>query len=96
MSEPKKPLAALAYATPDREPKAGGEFSDRVVGVNVRLVDNLMQIAFIVGGGAIGCAYARVFMLGAWWEVGAILGGLVGLLLSGTYLAVYRRIRRRV
>ena len=71
-----------------------GTVSDTVVGVNVRGSDNIIQLVCIFVGASLG---ALIGGLG-WGGIGAMLGAIIGvvamLLLSGLGIGIYRLIKR--
>jgi len=95
-----KPPASLSYATPASQPQAAGgdpgaqRVFDTVTGPNLRLMDNLVQLACVVVGGAAGIAVARVTTDqsagSAFLVVGGIIGVVCGLVLSGAVIGIVR------
>ena len=70
---------------------------DTVGGPNVRLLDNLVQLACVVVGGAMGAVAGWLLSDGddrASFIIGGGLGGvLVGLLLSGLVIGIVRGVK---
>ncbi|MFO0951985.1 MAG: hypothetical protein U0835_12695 [Isosphaeraceae bacterium] len=98
------PAARRPADTPDREREAGA-FSDKdqqlfdaVVGPNLRLRDNLIQLVVIVLGTACGAGAGALYArsTGADPAFGAVAGGFAGvvasLLLSGAVIGLVRTI----
>jgi hypothetical protein len=84
--------AALPAPGPDNVQKV----FDTVVGPNVRLMDNLVQLACAVGGAGIGA------LVGRWYggsatpaplAFGAIGGAIAGVFLSGASIGVVRFVK---
>lgn len=72
--------------------------SDNLVGVNLRRRDNLIQAVVIAVFTAVGSVLGWTGVLGEWALldpalVGALAGLIVGTLVSGAFLMVYRGVR---
>jgi hypothetical protein len=79
--------------------------TDAVTGVNLRLVDNLVQLVAIIVFAAIGAAIghavgddvSRMIVAGTFGRLGLIVGGMAGLLLglvtSGLVIGIHRAVR---
>jgi hypothetical protein len=92
---PALPPATLDYATPqvnsDSKPSAAQVVFDTVTGPNLRVKDNLIQLAVIAIGTVLGGSVGLVI----WRDIGAALGctlaGMVlSLLLSGAIIGIVR------
>ena len=89
--------APLQYAVPvpkpvDQTPK----LIDTVGGPNLRLFDNLVQLACVIAGGAIGfyaCKLLRPVVIEP--GIGAILGAIAALFISGLVLGIVRHRKAR-
>lgn len=75
---------------------------DTVVGPNVRLIDNLVQLACVVIGGAVGAGVGWMIADpsdgSAYPLIGGVLGVIGGLVLSGAVIGIIRgrnALRRR-
>jgi len=89
------PLPGNTPAPPNDEPSAYNVVTDVAAGPNLRLKDNLFQAIFILVSIAIAAgAGAFIARADPGPAVGAILGGILGLiggtLLSGGFLMIYR------
>ena len=92
---PRKPLP---YECPSRvAPPADSaqKVFDTVIGPNVRLKDNLIQLACVIAGGGIGAVIGDA-MGGQTGMVLGIVGGLIGsLILSGAIIGIIRLVKAR-
>ena len=96
----------LGYAPPGvqaRPPETDSaqRVFDTVAGPNVRLKDNLLQLAAVIAGTAIGVAVGRVMAPtendhGLYMMIGALIGLIVSVVVSGLVIGIIRgRTRRR-
>ena len=76
--------------------------SDTVIGVNVRVSDNVLQAVFILAAVVVLAVVGAVLaaLNGDWdlpWYAGALIGGFAGLVIgffaSGIFLMIYRAVR---
>lgn len=66
---------------------------DRVAGPNLRLRDNLIQLACAIVGGGAGALIGGRLLPGYGLAVGAIVGLLISVLISGVVIGVIRFIK---
>ena len=101
---PAVPPHAMHYAAPGgpqgpAAPPQGDNVQkvfDTVVGPNVRLMDNLIQLGCAAAGAAIGAAVGRWYGGGATpapLALGAIAGAIAGVFLSGAAIGVVRFVK---
>lgn len=97
---PPMPYAAPGMASPKPQDGTAQAVFDTVTGPNLRLKDNLIQLACVIVGAALGILIGRGLMSDA--RAGALIGAIAGvfgaLLLSGVVIGVIRFIttlRRR-
>ena len=94
---PPLPPVVPQYATPvANATDPGGDAQrvfDTVVGPNVRLKDNLIQLACVIAGGAIGWAVWSFFPLGGPTLFGAVIGAVGALVLSGIVIGIVRGVQ---
>lgn len=92
----------LAYQTPQAGTHLSGRetynvVSDTVTGVNIRLLDNLVQLVVVLIGAGAGVLVGHLLHEGdrpaTAMILGAIGGLVAGVILSGTFLAIYRGVR---
>lgn len=102
MSNPNPtPPVTPEYQTPGqtKSPLSGRDaynvVTDTITGPNVRLRDNLIQLAAVVAGALLGAGIGALTMqdrlVGA--MVGAVCGLIGGVLISGAALGIYRATR---
>lgn len=86
------PLPANNPKPPKNEPNAYNVVTDVATGPNIRLKDNLFQALFILA--CLAIAVPTLWIISGNWIVGVFIGGFIGLvvgvLLSGGFLMVYR------
>jgi hypothetical protein len=93
---PAPPPAPIEYHTPGRrEPTSDTQrVFDTVVGPNMRLKDNLIQLASVTGGALVGAVIGFAIAKPADQIVYAVLGGVggivAGLLISGLVIGIVR------
>lgn len=101
---PLPPMAGIAPVPPGPPPAQGAETAqqvfDTIVGPNVRLRDNLIQLGCVVAGGALGAGSGWLFFGrrgGDAAPAAALIGGVGGvvaaLLLSGLVIGIVRGIQ---
>ena len=101
MPPPGVPPHPMQYAAPGapQGPAAPADnvqkVFDTVVGPNIRLMDNLVQLACAVAGAALGAAIGRWYGGGATppLALGAIGGAIAGVFLSGAAIGVVRFVK---
>jgi hypothetical protein len=65
---------------------------DTVTGPNVRLVDNLVQLACVIAGGGFGALIGSRYG-SPWTTLGIIIGVFAALVLSGIVIGIVRFVR---
>ena len=92
---PPIPYAGPAVSPPtptDRPLGPAQKVFDTVTGPNVRLFDNLVQLACVIAGGGIGALVGSRY--GSPWPVLGIIAGVFGaLVVSGIVIGVVRFVR---
>ena len=93
MAQPSPPpLPPNNPKPPKKEPNAYNVVTDVATGPNVRLKDNLFQALFILA--CLAIAVPTLWIISGNWIVGVFIGGFIGLvvgvLLSGGFLMIYR------
>jgi hypothetical protein len=92
------PQPPLPYQTPSAaapQPDSAQKVFDTVIGPNVRLKDNLIQLACVIAGGGLGAVIGDA-MGGRTGMVLGIVAGLIGsLILSGAIIGIIRLVMAR-
>ena len=97
LPDPSKPpvMGYHAPAAPQRSPNDSSQrVFDTVVGPNVRLKDNLIQLACVVVGGGAGALIGNHYWAQTGLALGAIFGLIGALIVSGAVIGVIRLFRR--
>jgi hypothetical protein len=96
------PVQPVAYASPglsDEPPLTDTQrVFDTVAGPNVRLRDNLIQLACVVAGGGAGALVAGFFAGNVaqrmpFMLVGAVIGAVLALVVSGAVIGIIRAMK---
>ena len=89
------PYAGPAVRPPGEADRSSGQAQkvfDTVTGPNVRLFDNLVQLACVIAGGGFGSLIGSRYG-SPWTTLGIIIGVFAALVLSGIVIGIVRFVR---
>ncbi|HSZ54123.1 MAG TPA: hypothetical protein VK797_00565 [Tepidisphaeraceae bacterium] len=92
---PPLPVSVVSYASPTLPAQTAPtnkpqKVFDTVVGPNLRLKDNLIQLACVIAGGGTGAIVGKLIGGSAGALIGAVAGAFAALLLSGVVIGILR------